>query len=184
MPSRRAEIFDWSLLALLVLAVYATLGYARTLFDLISAAGMADVLKGGVLALLAAIGVGLLVWMTLIARVRRVGDYAMLAALAAAYALVLLTLSEMPVERVHLIEYGVVGLLAHRALRHRFTGGDRTLLAVLITLNVGLGDELIQGLLPRRFYDTKDIVVNALAGLLGVLAAAILARGRKKESGA
>ena len=171
MPAKRAEIFDWFVLAVAVLAVFGTLSYARTVFDLISSAGFADTFKVAISIILFSFGAAMLGWMLMVAKIRRLSDYLLLAGLAAVYLVVLLTLSDMPVERVHLIEYGLIGLLAHQALRHRFAGGDRALLAVLVTLDVGLIDEVIQGLLPRRFYDTKDILVNTIAGLLGVLAA-------------
>ncbi|MHA1568094.1 MAG: VanZ family protein [Alphaproteobacteria bacterium] len=181
MQSRRAEIVDWALLAALVAVVYATLGLARRIFDAIERAGLEGAVRIGVVAVILALAVAALVWMIGVARIRRVGVYLQFAALGAAYAIILLTLSEMPVERIHLLEYGAVGLLAYRALRRRFAGTDQTVLAVLITLNVGLGDELLQGLLPRRFYDTKDVLVNTLAGLLGVLVAVLLTRGRERE---
>ncbi len=181
MSLKKAEIVDWLLLALLVAVVYATLGAARRIFDAISRAGLEDALARGIVLALAALAVAALVWLVAAARVRRGRDYLALAALGGAYALVLLTLSEMPVERIHLLEYGAVGVLAHRALRHRFAGAERAILAVLIAFNVGLGDEMIQGWLPRRFYDTKDITVNGLAGLLGVLVAALLARARAER---
>ena len=82
----------------------------------------------------------------------------------------------MPIERIHLIEYGGLGWLAYRALRHRFAGVDLLWLAALTTLNIGFVDELIQGALPGRFYDAKDVAVNGLSGLLAVLAVALLDR--------
>jgi len=184
MLSNKTEIVDWLLLALLVAVVYSTLGAARRIFDAISRAGLEDAMARGIVLVLAASAVVAIVWLAAAARVRRGRDYLALAALGGAYAVMLITLSEMPVERIHLLEYGAVGVLAHRALRHSFAGVQRAILAVLIAFNVGLGDEMIQGWLPRRFYDTKDITVNGLAGLLGVLVAALLARARaaqKKE---
>jgi VanZ family protein len=155
---------------------------ARAAFDWLIHIGLGPALRVGVVAAVVAIPVGLALWLALVARVRRAADYAAIAALAAAYGVALLTLADMPIERVHLLEYGAVGLLAFRALRHRFGGTDRAILAALVALNIGLGDELIQGLLPRRFYDTKDVMANALAGLLAVLAAAVVSRESKGPS--
>lgn len=178
MPNRRAEIVDWLLLALVVLAVYGTLGAARKIFDALSRAGLEGALQRLLVVVLLGLAAAAVCWMIAVARVRRGSDYLALAGLGGLYAVLLLALSEMPIERIHLLEYGAIGMLAHRALRHRFVGAERAILAVLIAFNVGLGDEMIQGLLPRRFYDTKDVTINGLAGLLGVLAAAILTRAR------
>lgn len=177
-PARRKEIIDWSLLAFSTLIVFSTLSFVRALFDRIVHAGLENMLRLSIVSLLAALAVVLVLWLIWFAKVRSPLVYLQTAGIFAAYAIVLMTLSEMPVERIHLMEYGVLGCLAHRALRHRCAGRERFLLAVLITLNLGLGDELIQGLLPRRFYDPKDVMVNAVSGLLGVLVATIIARTR------
>ncbi len=42
--------------------------------------------------------------------------------------------------------------------------------AMLTTALCGWGDEGIQSLLPDRFYDVRDIAINAVAGILAVLA--------------
>jgi glycopeptide antibiotics resistance protein len=34
---------------------------------------------------------------------------------------------------------------------------------------IGLGDELIQGILPNRVYQTPDVVLNFCGGILGEL---------------
>jgi VanZ family protein len=96
------------------------------------------------------------------------------AAVGVAYGITVLTLAEMPAERVHLLEYGAVGWLACRAMRHRFAGRDHATLSALLVLNIGLGDELIQGLIPRRYYDQKDVLVNGVAGILAVVAVHLL----------
>jgi len=78
-------------------------------------------------------------------------------------------------ERLHLIEYGALGLLFWAALtrrdeRHGRTGavhGVRTVaLATLLVGVAGWLDEGIQGLLPNRVYDLRDVGINAGAGAL------------------
>ena len=89
-----------------------------------------------------------------------------------------------PEERTHLIEYGVVALLIHAALTERADGGGRVpapaLFAVLGTALVGVLDELIQGVLPSRVFDPRDIVFNVLAGLLAVVAIVALRWARRR----
>ena len=71
-----------------------------------------------------------------------------------------------PEEKIHFIEYGILAYLVFRrcgsimargGLRRGFDDG------------AGLGDEGIQHLLPNRYYQTSDIVLNAVSGLLGLL---------------
>lgn len=175
MNPRRAEVFDWALLGLMALILFGTVGAARTMLNLAEAAQLTGRIRVGVLLLIAALFVAAFCWLVWGARLRRPAPYLQLAGLAAAYGVILRTLSGIPVERIHLLEYGAVGLLAFRALRHRLTGRDQVILATLITLNVGLGDEIIQGLVGSRYYDTKDVMINLLAGLLGVLTAKVVA---------
>lgn len=78
------------------------------------------------------------------------------------------------VERVHLLEYGLLAMLFARAFRP-YHGG--LLLPVLCLLGVGLvglADETVQWLTPVRVGDMRDVLLNVYAGLVGVLFALAL----------
>ena len=70
------------------------------------------------------------------------------------------------VERIHFIEYAVLGLLISRAVDARtlsriiYTGS-------LITL-IGAVDEIIQWFLPNRVGDMRDVFMNSVGGLSGL----------------
>ena len=70
------------------------------------------------------------------------------------------------VERIHFIEYAVLGLLISRAIDvrtlHRiiYTG-------CLVTL-IGAIDEIIQWFLPNRVGDMRDVFMNSVGGLSGL----------------
>lgn len=86
-------------------------------------------------------------------------------------------------ERLHLFQFGVLAVLVEAALRgSRSTGLSGrwrpALLAALITAAAGLVDELVQGTIPGRYYDNRDVVLNAASGLLALFAAALWRRGR------
>ncbi|MYD10332.1 MAG: hypothetical protein F4X02_09850 [Chloroflexi bacterium] len=70
-------------------------------------------------------------------------------------------------ERTHLFEYALVAALVHEALLERRDNGGRvpapTLLALLMSLLLGLLDETIQYLLPNRVFDPVDVAFNSLA---------------------
>lgn len=72
-------------------------------------------------------------------------------------------------ERVHLLEYGVLAVLFVRAFRPGHGGPFLPVLAVLGVALVGLADETVQWLTPVRVGDFRDVVLNAYAGLVGVL---------------
>ena len=70
------------------------------------------------------------------------------------------------VERIHFIEYAVLGLLISCAV------DVRTLLGIiytgcLITL-IGAVDEIIQWFLPSRVGDMRDVFMNSVGGLSGL----------------
>lgn len=114
---------------------------------------------------------------------------------AAIYLLILATM-ERAEEAFHFVEYGALAVLVHAALdeRHRARAaaglpprrGARRLAApaigaVLITAAAGWLDEGIQHLLPERYYDLRDVVINTAAGVLAVSALGALTWARRRR---
>ena len=77
-----------------------------------------------------------------------------------------------PEERSHLIEYSVLAIFVHEALKERKRSGGKlnrpAWLALGITLFIGLLDESIQLLMPNRVFDWFDIFFNTLAASLAI----------------
>jgi hypothetical protein len=98
---------------------------------------------------------------------------------------------EIVQERLHLAEYGLLGLLLAGALAARrggLTGGrDHAAVgggALALAAGAGLVDELVQGALPNRQYDLRDVGFNAAAAALALVAAAGIERARRRDRGA
>lgn len=170
----------WAWTAVVVAAIYSTLGLARTLADQLGNDffGVWLFLLGCILVLLAVVTQGL--------RVRPSGmEIAVALGVAAAYLLVFVRMA-IPTERSHLVEYGVVAVLVYEALVERARQGRRVpvpaLLAVLITSLVGTLDEGVQWLLPNRTFDPVDILFNVLAAVMAVAASAALQWARRRAS--
>ena len=91
----------------------------------------------------------------------------------------------IPTERSHLVEYGVVAVFVHEALRERARHGRRVpapaLLAVLAAGFVGVLDECIQLLLPSRVFDPLDMLFNVLGATMAVAASAALGWARRRR---
>lgn len=79
--------------------------------------------------------------------------------LLAVIAIVIFKLIPLPVERIHFIEYGVLGWLSYWAFGRK---------AFIYVVTIGIIDELIQGVLPNRFFDMRDIFMNIAGGGLGI----------------
>jgi len=83
-------------------------------------------------------------------------------------AIIFLTQMKLAIERIHIIEYGLLGYLVTRDLIKTKRTLPGIIIACLFTCSVGIIDELFQAILPYRFYDTRDIMFNSLGGLWGV----------------
>lgn len=68
-----------------------------------------------------------------------------------------------PEERVHFMEYGILGFLLIKAF-----DGQGFYPALITVVIIGAGDEIIQGILPNRVGDIRDVVMNAGGGAIGV----------------
>lgn len=71
-----------------------------------------------------------------------------------------------PEEAVHFLEYGALGVFAWLALRHHLEDAGVHLAATALVSLVGLGDEILQWVVPSRIWDLRDVVLNACAGAL------------------
>ncbi|MBN2037804.1 MAG: VanZ family protein [Chitinispirillaceae bacterium] len=73
------------------------------------------------------------------------------------------------IERIHLLEYGVLGVLLVIACARHMCHRIAFPCAVLLTYCIGLGDETVQHFLPNRVAEIRDGITNAVSGFLGTL---------------
>jgi len=85
-----------------------------------------------------------------------------------AYGLFLKFLGKIPIERIHLLEYGLLAMLAKRAADYRMGSALAYIFSAFLVADIGLGDELIQWVLPDRYFDWRDVMTNAVSGVLGL----------------
>jgi VanZ family protein len=93
-----------------------------------------------------------------------------LVVIAAVYTWWAISLWRVPEEAVHLLEYGVLGVLLYRALRPQVPDASVYVVAALIGVFVGTLDEVIQWITPRRFFDFRDIFLNCGSCALALVA--------------
>jgi VanZ family protein len=173
--NRERRLWFWTLAV--VVAIYSTLGLAGTLAEAMRDRNLVNnsMFTGFLVVVAAIIGSALRrrpgwreIWVTL--------------GVMAVYGMAFLRMGTSPVERTHLIEYGLVAVLIYQALVERRRGGRRVpipaVLAVTLTVLLGWVDECIQWVLPNRVYDIVDVGFNALAGLMAIAATLALAWAR------
>jgi hypothetical protein len=157
----------WILAGLVTLGIYSTAVVARSISTILRSAGMLEaVFAVGVLLVLGTVIV--------FAFTRGAGgpEVAVVLGVAAVYLLLFVRI-EIPEERTHLIEYGVVAMLLLEALKERASQGASVpmpaVTAMLATVVAGAVDEGIQWAVPNRVFDLRDVGFNALAGAMAVL---------------
>jgi hypothetical protein len=85
-----------------------------------------------------------------------------------------LKLRGAPEESVHFVEYGVLSCLLLRALLLRSDDALAWPAALLMCGIAGTVDEVIQWAMPLRVFDFRDVRLNAAAGLLALIVAALV----------
>ena len=154
----------WALCLGYVAAVYASLPFARGAVIALRERG----LLSGLMTLLFFVAAAAIAH-HVVFDVRlsdRVAFFA-LVLLAAAIGSLVLGLS-VPEERIHFLEYGLLAVLARSAwARHLRPGAAYAAAWALATL-AGWGDEALQGLLPERVYDLRDVAINSVAAFLAL----------------
>ena len=170
----------WAYTLAVVVAIYSTLGLARTLVDELGSDFLSVwlFLLGCILVLATVITQGL--------KVRPGGmEIGIALGIAAAYLLIFVRMA-VPTERSHLVEYGVVAIFVHEALLERAGQGRRVpvpgLLAIVIASVIGVIDEGIQWFLPRRVGDPVDMLFNVLAEAMAIVASLMLRWARRRTN--
>lgn len=77
-------------------------------------------------------------------------------------------------ERLQMVLFGVVGILAYRLFRGRPPGWTRLRPALLLSLAVGAAHELAQALHPRRVGDPWDLLTDVVSAGLLILICSLL----------
>jgi VanZ family protein len=153
----------WSAFWCYVAMVFATVPFAR---DVVLTLRNTNLLGAAVIALYA-VAVAFVVYHVFF-DLRHADWVAFLtvAALISVLAALLLGL-EVPEERVHFLQYGLMGLLGRRALAEPAGERDAALRAIALAFALGsvlgLLDEVLQGIVPSRVFDWRDVALNAAA---------------------
>jgi hypothetical protein len=147
-------------------ALYATLGIMRVITETLRGAGFLRISVSVAFALVA-VSVAVLIARDPLNRSRRV--VGALVGCAVVYAAIIWPM-QSPEEKLHFIQYGLVGILADLASPAHWSARARFVRCALFVTAAGWVDELIQALLPNRYYDLRDVAFNAIAGILALSA--------------
>jgi len=177
----RLAVYQWLPFGGGVAIIYLTTPWVRAINDyLVSLAGpwvvlwLALALAGGGVVAVAA-------WLRISRPQRLAGRCLALGGVGAGSGLFVLATRSVPAETIHLIEYGLLAWPAVYAASRRREGGQVYLRAWAAVIVVGVGDEILQGFLPNRVCDLRDMIFNALAGGLGLAMLGLVLRYRLSD---
>ncbi len=112
-------------------------------------------------------------------KIRSVLNYIWLFVIGCLYVYFTLKLWEIPEEAVHFLEYGLLGFFIFNALKLKIKDKTIYITAFLIGCFIGIFDEILQWIVKERFWDFRDVGLNALSS--GLFQAAIWLGIKPKE---
>ena len=164
----KAKTRAWLLAVLYVAFVYATIPLLPRVWEVLNGYTGGTVRHLGIVAVMVAVlcAIGFS-WRPLCRNPWSSATVLLL--VLSAYGYLLDRFAVYPAERLHLVEYGFVSFLLFRALALHMEGTKAYVASFLLTVVIGFGDEVIQWVLPNRYFELKDVQLNAVSGGLGLL---------------
>jgi hypothetical protein len=150
----------WLAVGIWTALIYTSIPFVRRIREAFAARWPAELI--GYAVIVCVIGAGAVTFAYLQRRQVQIrfADLAWLGMLTGAAIAWAYRLMGRPEEAVHLLEYGILGILLYRALAQRISDPTVHIAAILIGILVGTVDEFIQWLTPGRFWDFRDILLN------------------------
>ncbi|MDH7512444.1 MAG: VanZ family protein [Clostridiales bacterium] len=160
---KKKKFWAWVWVALCILAILLIVPLARTIQAFVSARWGRSLFG---YAVLAAVGIAFISIVTILVcrlKIRSPSRLVWLAAVAGLYVYFTMKLWKAPEEAIHFLEYGLLGFLLFNALSYSTRDKSVYLAAFFIGSTVGIFDEILQWVVPGRFWDFRDVGLNALA---------------------
>jgi len=162
--SIKAKIFvSWLWVALCILSIYLMVPIARLVRNFVEERWNVSFFGYSVLFIVCVAFLASLYFLWFRFKIRALSNYLWLAVIAFVYVYFTLKLWKRPEEAIHFLEYGLLGILLFRSLRHHIDDKSIYMAALLIGGLVGIFDEVLQWMIPRRIWDMRDVGLNALS---------------------
>ena len=163
MSSKKKIFFSWLWVSICTLSIFLIIPIARTIRNFVEANWNAALFGYFVLFIVGMVFLFSLYLLWFRLKIRTLSSYLWLTAIALVYIFFTLKLWRRPEEAIHFLEYGLLGFLLFQALRHRVQDKGIFFIAFLFGALVGIFDEALQWMIPRRVWDFRDLWINALA---------------------
>ena len=170
MRMRMKRFSAWLWVGLCTLSILIIVPLARAIQGFVTAHGGRALFGYAVIAATAVAFCALIYVLFFHLKIRSVSQYVWLALIAAFYIYYTLRLWKAPEEAVHFLEYGLLGYFLFRALSLTIQDKSVYFAAFFAGSLVGICDEIFQWAVPGRYWDLRDVALNALASGLFQLA--------------
>jgi choline-sulfatase len=199
---KKPQVRSWLIVVVYTLMIYLTLSSIRTITNAMMKHFGEDILTRITAVTLACAGIGVLIYL-IRSRSRVVWRLLYLTGIVVVYVYIfsatfreafyawtpflgaagkfLKSLEFYPIypgEKVHLMEYGLLGMLLCKALSYHLKDKTTYLMATVLVSMIGMLDELIQWTLPNRVGDYRDAILNLVSGGLAILLVWLVIRPR------
>jgi len=171
----RSSLLRWLAVALWIVVIFTAIPFVLGLREYFVARWPAELIGIGVILVVVSLCAAGLVFLRRQRRRLHVKDAAVLLVVTTVLVTWTWRLMGQPEEAVHFLEYGILGVLLFRALRTGIQDSSVFVAGTLIGILVGIFDEIIQWLVPGRFWDFRDIVLNGGASILVQVALSVVA---------
>jgi VanZ family protein len=161
--SDRKKFWAWLWVTLCALVIFLIVPLARTIQKFVSSHWGRSLFGYAVLAATAVVFLALVHVLVARLKIRSPSNYLWLTAVACLYVYFTLKLWRAPEEAVHFLEYGLLGFFLFRALSLSLRDKSIYLVAFFLGSLVGTFDEILQWMMPGRYWDFRDAGLNALA---------------------
>ena len=153
----------WIIIAIYIFLIYSTLSITRPILNFL----YASLGQKSLSIIVNIIFVVITVFIIYFLRKKNEFKISFLFLLIILFLIILFLISriERPEERIHFLEYGILGVLIFKATGK---GTKQNIFAIILLFIIAVIDELIQYMLPNRIGDIRDIVINLTGGISGL----------------
>ncbi|MBI2470893.1 MAG: VanZ family protein [Planctomycetes bacterium] len=158
----------WGIVAIYTGAIYAFLPFGTAFWVYVLRQWGNSINYLG-LVITCVLGTYFLIYLIFQKQVKKLSVYLAFFAISCACLALLKYMCVAGAERFHLLLYGILSVIVFWALKLHAKGNRIYLYTIILVFLLGAIDEFIQGVLPMRVFDTRDIFMNWLSSGMGEL---------------
>jgi len=168
--SDKKILLSWLWVVLFAISIFLVVPVGNTIQRFVSGNWGGEAFIYFVLSALAIALICILHFLIFKLKIKSASNYVWLFIIAVLYTYFILKLRNAPAEAIHFLEYGLLSFFLFRALIYSIRDKSIFFIATLFALMVGTFDEIFQWITPQRYWDFRDVGLNALSGGLFQLA--------------